>query len=151
MERIMVVPLRKARRGSRSKFAPKAVRYLREFIARHMKAREVIVGNELNKFIWSRGIKNPPRRVEVRALKKGEIAYVEIATIGEKDWKKFIGEEVEKKKEEKKVEEKKVSEEEAKEVLEELVKEERGEKKERKEKEKKKRKRKVKRKKGEKS
>ena len=65
MERIMVVPLKKARRGSKRRFAPKAIVYLKAFVGRHMKAEEVIVGASLNQKIWERGIKNPPRRIEV--------------------------------------------------------------------------------------
>jgi len=130
MERIMVVPLRKARRGAKTRFAPKAVRYLREFVARHMKARdaEIVIGNNLNNFIWSRGRKNPPRRVEVRVLKREGKVFVELASIKEEEWRKFIGEK------EKKVEKK---EEEAREVLEEIAKESREEKKEKKVREKK--------------
>lgn len=127
-ERILVVPLRKARRGSSSRFAPKAVRYLRNFIKRHLKAEEVVIGVNLNNFIWSRGIRNPPRRVEVRAAKKGNVAYVELASLREEEWRKFIEgkqekkeviEKREEKKEEKKAEERQETEEKEKEVVEE--------------------------------
>jgi large subunit ribosomal protein L31e len=104
----MVVPLRKARRGSSERFAPKAMKYLKAFVARHMTAAETIVGSELNEFIWSRGARNPPRRVQVKSTKKDGKAYVELATVAEADWKVFIGEKKEekgKKKETKKKEE----------------------------------------------
>ena len=128
MERIMIVPLRKARRGPKTGFAKKAVRFLKEFVARHMKAEDVKVGGKLNEFLWSRGIKNPPRKVEVRALKKGDTVFVELATVSDSAWKKFVGEEEQKKKKVKKEKEEKKEEtresKEAKEVLEEIAKEE---------------------------
>lgn len=89
----MVVPLRKARRGSKERFAPKAMRYLKAFVGRHMKADEVLVGSELNEFIWSQGVRNPPRKVQVKATKKEGKAYVEIATVKPEKWKAFIKEE----------------------------------------------------------
>ncbi len=112
VERIFVVPLRKARRGSSSRFAKKAVRYLRSFVARHMKAKEVKVGTLLNEFIWSRGIRNPPRRVEVKAIKIGDTAFVELVDAPEEAWKKILPEEEvkEEKPKEKKAEKKEVSE-----------------------------------------
>ena len=111
MERLMVVPLRKARRGSKERFAPKAMRYLKDFVKRHMKAQEVVVGEELNKFIWSQGVHNPPRRVQVKSVKKEGKAYVEIATVSQEKWKSFTGEKEKPKKEKKKPEtkEKKVT------------------------------------------
>jgi large subunit ribosomal protein L31e len=81
MEKIFVIPLRKARRGTSRKFAPKAARYVAEFVKRHMKVEEVVIGPELNEFIWSRGITNPPRRVEVKAEKKDNAVHVNLSVI----------------------------------------------------------------------
>lgn len=47
---------------------PRAIRLLKEFIVKHTKADFVIISNELNEFIWSRGIQKPPRKVKVRAI-----------------------------------------------------------------------------------
>ena len=101
LERNMVVPLKKARRGSSRRYAPKAIAYLRKFVARHMKAEEVLVGAKLNEVIWERGITNPPRRVEVKAVKKTKgdlVVFVEIASISEEAMNKFVhrGEEIKK-------------------------------------------------------
>ncbi len=79
-ERIIVVPLRKARRGTSRKFASKAVRYLRSFISRHMKTEEVVIEKELNDYIWRNGITNPPRRVEVKAIVKEGITHVDLSS-----------------------------------------------------------------------
>jgi len=77
-ERVYTVPLwiklRKMRGLHRAK---KVVKFLREFIARHMKNPNVKISTEVNEIIWSRGIRNPPRRIKVRVVKtKDEIIWV---------------------------------------------------------------------------
>ncbi|MBR9680087.1 MAG: 50S ribosomal protein L31e [Candidatus Altiarchaeota archaeon] len=91
MERIIVVPLRKARRGPRTKFTQKAIKFVRSFVCRHMKVEEVKIGSELNEMIWEKGRKNPPRRVEIRVYKQDNVAFVEISSIKETSWNAFIG------------------------------------------------------------
>lgn len=56
----------------RGKRAPRAVRDVRDFVARHMKAEEVAMSEEINSAIWSRGINKPPRKITVRAVKDKE-------------------------------------------------------------------------------
>lgn len=56
----------------RGKRAPRAVRDVRDFVARHMKAEEVAISNEVNEVIWSRSINKPPRKITVRAVKDKE-------------------------------------------------------------------------------
>ncbi|OYT52469.1 50S ribosomal protein L31e [Candidatus Bathyarchaeota archaeon ex4484_135] len=68
-ERVYVVPLGKTRVTSRKKRAPRAIRLIREFAKRHMKAEEVKISPELNEYIWSRGIEKTPRKVKVRMMK----------------------------------------------------------------------------------
>jgi large subunit ribosomal protein L31e len=68
-ERIYVVPLAKARHGPRNKYAKKAIRYLREFMTRHFKPESLVISQEVNEKIWSRGIQKPPRKLKVRATK----------------------------------------------------------------------------------
>jgi len=73
-ERIYTVPLGKAWIVPRKKHSPKAMRTLRGFIRRHMKADEdsVRISNEVNEKIWSRGIEKPPRKIRVRVTKDAE-------------------------------------------------------------------------------
>ncbi|NIN53158.1 MAG: 50S ribosomal protein L31e [Nitrososphaeria archaeon] len=71
-ERIYVVPLRKAREGKGYKRTKRAARYLREFIIRHMKSEDVKIMEEVNEKIWEQGIRNPPRRIRIKALKNEE-------------------------------------------------------------------------------
>ena len=56
----------------RGKRAPRAVRDVRAFVSRHMKAEEVAISDEINSAIWSRGINKPPRKITVRAVKDKE-------------------------------------------------------------------------------
>ncbi|HDN01985.1 MAG TPA: hypothetical protein ENF42_03320 [Candidatus Bathyarchaeota archaeon] len=71
-ERIYTVPLREAWRTPRQRRTPRAVRILKSFIQRHMKPNSIIISNEVNEYIWKRGIQKPPRKVRVRALKDND-------------------------------------------------------------------------------
>jgi len=68
-ERIYIIPLAKARKGPRTKWAKKSVRYLKEFMERHFKPESLIISQEVNERIWSRGIQKPPKKLKVRATK----------------------------------------------------------------------------------
>ena len=70
-ETLKVPPFRKAN---------KAVKAVREFIARHMKSNEIVIGDYLNLKIWKHGAKNPPHLVKIKASKdeKGKV-IVELA------------------------------------------------------------------------
>jgi large subunit ribosomal protein L31e len=56
----------------RGKRAPRAVRDVRDFVSRHMKAEEVAISNDVNSAIWARSINKPPRKITVRAVKDKE-------------------------------------------------------------------------------
>jgi len=71
-ERIYTIPLGRAWISPRNKRTPRAVRIVRSFIQRHMKPEDLILSNEVNERIWSRGIQKPPRRIRVRAAKDEE-------------------------------------------------------------------------------
>ncbi len=71
-ERMYVVPFRRVWATPRGKRTPRAVRVLREYVARHMKVGEVVISNEVNEQIWSRGISKPPRNLRIRAVKDKE-------------------------------------------------------------------------------
>ncbi len=68
-ERIYIIPLAKARKGPRNKWAKKSIRYLREFMTRHFKPESLIISQEVNERIWERGIQKPPRKLKVRVTK----------------------------------------------------------------------------------
>ena len=68
-ERKYTISLQKIWITPRGERVPRAVRSVREFVRRHMKTEEVVISNEVNKQLWHQGIKKPPRKIEVRALK----------------------------------------------------------------------------------
>ena len=37
-----------------------------------MKPETIVITNEVNEYIWRRGIQKPPRKVRIRALRDGE-------------------------------------------------------------------------------
>jgi large subunit ribosomal protein L31e len=81
-ERFYTIPLGKAWVAPRNRRAPRAIRIIRDFIRKHMKLeagkekedeeveqKKIIISNEVNEKIWSRGIEKPPRKIRVRAVK----------------------------------------------------------------------------------
>jgi large subunit ribosomal protein L31e len=82
-ERFYTIPLGKAWLMPPNKRAPKAIRLIRDFVKRHMKLeakaegeeeeesepKRLIISNEVNEKVWSRGIEKPPRKIRVRAAK----------------------------------------------------------------------------------
>jgi large subunit ribosomal protein L31e len=47
---------------------PRAIRMLKQYIVKHTKADTVVITNDLNEFMWKRGIQKPPRKIKVRAI-----------------------------------------------------------------------------------
>lgn len=72
LSRIYTVPLGRAKLAPRKKRTERAVRILREFAQRHMKAEEVRIDTAVNEAIWRRGIEKPPPRIRVRMEKDEE-------------------------------------------------------------------------------
>ena len=67
------------------KRAPRAIREIKKFAAKMMGTKDVRIDTNLNKFIWSQGIRTPPRRVRVRlhrlrndAEEEGETLYTHV-------------------------------------------------------------------------
>ena len=76
LERIYNIPLRRQTlKVPPFKKANKAVKTVREFISKHMKSDDVIIGEYLNLKIWDHGAKNPPHHVKVNVTKddKGKV------------------------------------------------------------------------------
>ena len=90
IEREYVIPLReKGRSVPRYKKTPKAIKTVKEFLVRHMKIRDrdlkkIKIDKSLNEVLWFRGIKNPPHKIKVKAIKQGEIVRVELVNLPEK-------------------------------------------------------------------
>ncbi len=83
-ERIYTIPLGKAWIMPPNKRAPRAMRMIRGFVTKHMKLearkegeegeepKKLVISNEVNERVWSRGIEKPPRKIRVRAAKDKE-------------------------------------------------------------------------------
>jgi len=65
LTRVHMVPLRRAFEAPKYRRTKVAIRVIREFTTRHMKAKEVKIDKEVNLLLWSRGITNPPRRIKL--------------------------------------------------------------------------------------
>jgi large subunit ribosomal protein L31e len=84
VEREYVIPLReKCRPVPRYKKANKAVKSIKEFLARHMQIRDrdlskIKLERSLNEAIWQRGIRSPPHKIKVKAIKEKDIVRVEL-------------------------------------------------------------------------
>src|SRR3989338_223654 len=116
LERVYNVPLRKEfMKAPNWRRTEKAVTALRQFIAKHMKSENVIIGKYANQYLWKDGIKNPPHHIKVTAQKddKGKVS-AELAELSAKAKREIGKEEGLKKKKEEKEAQKKKGEEEAK-------------------------------------
>ncbi len=71
-EKFYDLNLRRIWTAPREKRTPRAVRYLRSFVARRMKTNDVSISEEANEMLWARGISKPPRKIRVRAVKDKE-------------------------------------------------------------------------------
>jgi len=88
LEREYVVPLRKKWRNTPYyRRVPKAIKALKQFIARHMKVEErdvgkVLMDKLLNEEIWHRSIRKPPVRIKVKAKKYSDgVVRIELAEL----------------------------------------------------------------------
>lgn len=65
LTRVHMVPLRRAFEAPKYRRTKVAVRIIREFTTRHMKATEVKIDEDVNQLLWARGIGSPPRRIKL--------------------------------------------------------------------------------------
>ena len=90
LEREYVIPLRnKWKRVPRYKRANKAVKAIKEFLAKHMKIRDrdlkkIKIDRYLNEEIWFRGIRKPPSKIRVKAVKEDNVVKAELYELPEK-------------------------------------------------------------------
>lgn len=69
LERIYTIPLRRAKHGTRSKRANRAIEDVRIFLRRHMKSEKIWLANEVNESLWARGKFTIPSKIRVRATR----------------------------------------------------------------------------------
>lgn len=86
LEREYTIPLRKEWTKVPSyKRTSKAVKAIKEFIAKHMKVPNrdldyVKLDSYLNNEVWHRGVSTPPPSITVKATKRGDIVHVTFVT-----------------------------------------------------------------------
>ncbi len=97
MERTYTIPLRREwLKAQRYKRAKKAVRAVRNFLQKHMKSEDVKVGKSINLEIWKHGMKNPPSKIKVNAVKdekgvvKAELFGISIVQEAKKEKKSLL-------------------------------------------------------------
>jgi large subunit ribosomal protein L31e len=69
MERIYTIPLRDVKNVQRTIRAPRAIRYVQDFLKKHMKTEEVKIDSSVNEKIWERGIQKIPSKIKIKAIK----------------------------------------------------------------------------------
>ena len=101
LERIYIIPLRRAKIGPTSRAAPRAVDDIRHFLMKHMKVEQknVWIDDSLNKEIWAHGKFWIPSKIRVRAVKfEDGVVEATLPELGEKKSRReFLKEEKEKK------------------------------------------------------
>jgi len=101
LERIYIIPLRRAKIGPSSRAAPRAVDDIRHFLMKHMKVEQknVWIDDYLNKEIWAHGKFWIPSKIRVRAVKfEDGVVEATLPELGEKKSRReFLKEEKEKK------------------------------------------------------
>ena len=89
-EREYIIPLRREiLKVPRHKRTPKAIKAIKQFLAKHMRIKDrdvskIKLDDLLNKQIWNRGIKNPPTKIKVLAKRDGENIKVTLVDLPEK-------------------------------------------------------------------
>ncbi len=70
-ERVVTIPLREVNAQAKHKRADRAVKLVREHLAKHFKVdlEEVRLDSSINETIWARGSRKPPRKLRVRAAR----------------------------------------------------------------------------------
>jgi large subunit ribosomal protein L31e len=70
-ERVLTVPLRGAKAGSKSERADVAMSLVREHLAQHFSVEEeaVRLDPSINEAMWAQGRNNPPSKLRVRAAR----------------------------------------------------------------------------------
>ena len=75
-EGLYVIPLKKIYwSGSRRTRRRRAIKYIRDFIARHFSAEKVILDSSINEYLNSFKMEKPPRRLVVRVKRLEENIY----------------------------------------------------------------------------
>ena len=78
LTRVYMVPLGRVFEAPPYRRAKVAIRLIREFTVRHMKASQVKIKVDVNEQLWARGIKKPPRRIRLE-MERDEDGLVSVS------------------------------------------------------------------------
>ena len=82
--RIYTMNLAKAWDTPKYRRTDRVINMIKEFTQRHMQTNKVKIDQDLNRHIWSRGKKNPPRKIRLRMIKEDDDTVVVSSFIEEK-------------------------------------------------------------------
>jgi large subunit ribosomal protein L31e len=82
--RIYTVNLTKAWDTPKYRRTDRVINIIKEFTQRHMQTNKVKIDQDLNRDIWSRGKRNPPRKIRLRMIKEDDDTVVVSSYIEEK-------------------------------------------------------------------
>jgi len=70
-EQILNIPLKITKTVPRTMKAEKAVAEIKDYVAKHMKAKleDVWMDQRLNEAVWDHGMQKPPSKIRVKAVK----------------------------------------------------------------------------------
>ena len=84
LTRTYIVPLGLVYEAPPYRRAKVAIRMIKEFTTRHMKAKDIKIKTDVNKLIWKRGIRHPPRRIRLE-MERDEDGLVTVGLAPEKE------------------------------------------------------------------
>jgi large subunit ribosomal protein L31e len=82
--RIYTVNLTKAWDTPKYRRTDRVINIIKEFTQRHMQTNKIKIDQDLNRHIWSRGKRNPPRKIRLRMIKEDDDTVVVSSYIEEK-------------------------------------------------------------------
>jgi large subunit ribosomal protein L31e len=82
--RIYTVNLSKAWDTPKYRRTDRVINIIKEFTQRHMQTNKIKIDQDLNRHIWSRGKRNPPRKIRLRMIKEDDDTVVVSSYIEEK-------------------------------------------------------------------
>jgi len=82
LERVYTINLGKALISQSQHRAVRAINMIKEFARHHMKIEDIKIEEDLAHQIWSKGVRNPPRKIRVRMSKTDE-GYVLVSPYDE--------------------------------------------------------------------
>lgn len=70
MEKVYTIPLRDAFAVSKTKRANSATKTVKEYLTGKLKLSDVKLDQSINKALWMKGMKKPPRRIKIKVTKE---------------------------------------------------------------------------------